>query len=150
MKNTFLIASLALALLLAPSLVQATTSTFDVDVDPSSELTVSEGEVVLTTSDPAEVDLNEDITLDSNGSLDTEDTENVAEDAESYEDGTVTDEELSEDPVSDPTIDLPGDDVVWEDENPSPSNVPLPSALILLGSGLLGLSGFGWYRKRRK
>lgn len=155
MKQTLLIFSVALAIFLLPSLAQ--TTAFEVQTT---------GDHVVT---PGEVSVVEATVPDAT----TADIASPADDAVLAEADPVTgvpvieqpgtEEASSEEPViaepadpiddpSEPIIVVPVDPIEdpIRDTPVNPNTTPLPSTLILLGSGLLGLSGLAWRGKLKR
>lgn len=159
MKNIFLMFSVALALLLVPTLSQAT----EMVIDGTGDIAVISGEVVVVddglseaatadiASNAADATINEgDSTIvvpgieepgiEVPGSEETDSEEASSEDSGS--------EDASSD-VGDPTdIGEEVEDPIGDD--PIDANVPLPSTVVLLGSGLLALSGLAWRRNNKR
>ncbi|MEJ2092260.1 MAG: PEP-CTERM sorting domain-containing protein [Syntrophobacterales bacterium] len=159
-KNIFLMFSVVLALLLMPILSQAT----EMIIDGSGDIAVTSGEVAVVAgevSDAATADtsLADDATISEDDSTivvpvieDPGGEETISEPADPI---VIEDpiEEPIEDPTEEPVIVDPIDPIEEPIDNPveEPVNTtPLPSTLVLLGSGLLALSGLGWRRHNKR
>ena len=145
--------SVALALLLVPILSQAT----EILIDGTGDIEVISGEVVvvddgLSEAAIADTSLADDTTLtdDDTISIDSpNDDGTTSEEATNEEDGSEyldpIDDDGSEEAISEPGG--PGD--IPPVEEPV-NTTPLPSTLVLLGSGLLALSGLAWRRNNKR
>jgi hypothetical protein len=158
MKKIFLMFSVALALLLIPVLSQAT----EMGIDASGDIVVNSGEIIVVDdgladnariADDATI-VNDDSVIvvpvvDSPGEEEISDEETISEPADPIE----VIEEPIENPIEDPIIVDPIDPIVDPIDGPidDPVNTtPLPSTLVMLGSGLLALSGLAWRRNNKR
>jgi len=132
MQKMFLIFSAALALalypILAPALVIETATLVETSAIPEEATSISE---VTTPISEVTTPVSEEVASETSSETATEDTEDISDDV-------VIDPTPSPTPGPAP---IPGAEET-ETENP-PAATPLPSALILLGSGLLGLAAYG-------
>jgi hypothetical protein len=129
MKNICFMLSVVLALLLTLSLAHGNL----VDIaDTSGGAAVVDSEVSEAAT--ADTSLADDTTLTEDDSI----TVDIPDD-----DGTTSEEATNEEAVDDTD---PGDIPINEPNNAT----PLPSTLVLLGSGLLALSGLAWRRHDKR
>ena len=145
MKKTFWLFLLILALFLRPILSQAT----EMIIDAPNDIVVTSGEVVIVAGEVLDAGTADKVSLADDATIsEGESTIVVPVIKEPSSEDISTEDTSSEEAISDPTD-------VSEDLNNSldsdnPGNTPLPSTLVLLGSGILALSGLAWRRNNKR
>jgi hypothetical protein len=148
MKNTFWLFLLALALFLMPIPSQAT----EIVIDAPGDIVVTSGEVVVVAGEVLDAATADNVSLADDATISEDASTIVAPVIEEITNEEASSEEAISDPadpIDDPIIVDPADPIDIPIENPV-NTVPLPSTLVMLGSGLLALSGLAWRRHNKR